>query len=332
MNVTIKGEMFLFNDRPTYADVPNVNPGALGRLINSRMVQALFDDENLQTRDRWRYPDGSPFDPERNTDEFVAALPSYRRHGVIAVTICLQGGRPVREREPQVWHVSGFRSDGSLKPAWMNRLEKVLDAADRERIAIILGLFYFGQDERLEDEEAIKRGVINAVDWIMERGHRNVLLEIANEIDHPHYDHDILTPQRVTELVEMAKERSGGRLPVSVSFTGGGIPPDDVLRMVDFVLIHGNGQRPKRVREMVRAVRARLTEWGVSKPIVFNEDGTDLRNMEAALEEGASWGYFDAGRNNYRDGFQSPPTNWTINTPTKRAFFRKAAEWVGIIP
>lgn len=83
---------------------------------------------------------------------------------------------------------------------------------------------------------------------------------------------------------------------------------------------------------MVRTIRAKLKSWGTPKPIVFNEDGTDLRNMEAALEEGASWGYYDQGRNNYRDGFQSPPTNWLINTPRKRAFFRKAAEWVGVVP
>ena len=50
----------------------------------------------------------------------------------------------------------------------------------------------------------------------------------------------------------------------------------------------------------------------------------------AAYEEGASWGYYDQGKNNYHDGFQSPPTNWAINTEMKKAFFDKVAELVGI--
>ncbi|MFA0783767.1 FG-GAP repeat domain-containing protein [Fervidibacter sacchari] len=331
MKVTIEGEKFLIDGKLTYSDVPNVNPKALGMLLNSRMVQALFDDENPETRHLWRYPDGSEFDPERNTDEFIAALPHYKAHGVIAFTICLQGGRPKRKGE-QVWHVSAFRPDGSLKPEWLHRLQRILDAAKHLRMVVILGLFYFGQDQRLRDEQAIKQGIIHVVDWLMQRGDRHVLLEIANECNHRDYDHAILKPPRITELIRLAQERSHHTIPVSVSFTGGALPPDEVLKAVDFVLLHGNGQTPERIRQMVQTVRAKLQAWGMPKPIVFNEDGTDLRNMEAALSEGASWGYFDAGRNNYRDGFQSPPTNWLINTPSKRAFFRKAAEWVGIVP
>ena len=115
MRVTIEGEKFLIDGKPTYSDVPNVNPKALGMLLNSRMVQALFDDENPETRPLWRYPDGSEFDPERNTDEFIAALPHYKAHGVIAFTINLQCGGPKAGQFTgnQPWHVSGFNPDGS---------------------------------------------------------------------------------------------------------------------------------------------------------------------------------------------------------------------------
>jgi hypothetical protein len=333
VRVTIEGEQFLIDGKPTYSDVPNANPKALGMLLNSRMVQAIFDDENPETRHLWRYPDGSEFDSERNTDEFIAALPHYKAHGVIAFTINLQCGGPKAGQftANQPWHVSGFNPDGSLKPSWLARLKRVLDAAQRYRMVVILGLFYFGQDQRLKDEDAVKRAVVNAVDWLMKQGYGHVLLEINNECGGG-YEHAILRPPRIVELIRLAKERSGGKLLVSTSFGGGVIPPDEVLKAVDFVLVHGNGQTPERIREMVRTIRAKLRSWGTPKPIVFNEDGTDLRNMEAALSEGASWGYYDQGRNNYRDGFQSPPTNWLINTPSKRAFFRKAAEWVGIVP
>ena len=332
--VSFEGESFLLDGKPTYSDVPNANPRALGMLLNARMVQALFEDENPETRELWRYPDGSEFDPERNTSEFIEMLPVYKAFGVIAFTVNLQCGGPRAGyfTGNQPWIVSGFDEHGHLKPAWVNRLRRVLDAAQKLGMVVILGLFYFGQDQRLRDEAAVKRAAENAVDWLMHHRYRNVLLEIANECDHPGYDHGIIKPPRVVELVRLAKEASSGELLVSTSFCGGVVPPDEVLREVDFVLLHGNGQTPDSIRRMVRVIRGKLRSWGTLKPIVFNEDGTDMRNMEAALGEGASWGYYDQGRNNYRDGFQSPPVNWRVNTPSKRAFFSKAAEWVGVRP
>ncbi|MCS7254982.1 MAG: glycoside hydrolase family 5 protein, partial [Armatimonadetes bacterium] len=176
--------------------------------------------------------------PERNTDEFIAALPLYKAHGVIAFTINLQCGGPKAGQFTgnQPWHVSGFYPDGSLKPAWLNRLKRILDAAQKQKMIVILGLFYFGQDQRLRDEEAVKRAVINTVDWLMKQGYRNVLIEINNECGGG-YDHEILRPRRVVELIKLVKERSAAKLLVSTSFGGGVIPPDEVLRAVDFVLL-----------------------------------------------------------------------------------------------
>ena len=51
--------------------------------------------------------------------------------------------------------------------------------------------------------------------------------------------------------------------------------------------------------------------------------------MTAAVSEYCGWGYFDPGKNNYVDGYQSPPVNWTLNTPTKKAFFEKLREVTG---
>jgi hypothetical protein len=64
------------------------------------------------------------------------------------------------------------------------------------------------------------------------------------------------------------------------------------------------------------------------KPILFNEDDhfdfdKDDNNFKAAIDEYASWGYFDP------DGYQSPPVNWGLNTDRKRAFFRMVSEVTG---
>src|SRR5262245_59427192 len=44
-----------------------------GLLMNTRMVQGIFDDRNPQTVANWQYSDSHTWDPARNTREFVAA-------------------------------------------------------------------------------------------------------------------------------------------------------------------------------------------------------------------------------------------------------------------
>ena len=63
-------------------------------------------------------------------------------------------------------------------------------------------------------------------------------------------------------------------------------------------------------------------------PILFNEDDhfdfeKDKNNMMSAINAYASWGFLECGDNNYRDGYQSPPVNWGINTPLKKYLFEK---------
>ena len=56
------------------------------------MIQATFDDENPETVHRWAYPDSRTWDTARNVAEFIEALPIYRDHGLLAVTLNFQGG------------------------------------------------------------------------------------------------------------------------------------------------------------------------------------------------------------------------------------------------
>src|SRR5262249_5906690 len=188
--VTIKGEMFYINGQPTYKGQTWKGKKIEGLLFNSRMVQAIFDDLNPETVRFWAYPDTKKWDAERNTREFVAAMPLWRRHGLLGMTVNLQGGNPQGYSSKQPWHNSAFKEDGSLRADYMSRLERILDRADGLGMVVILGLFYFGQDERLKDEEAVQRGLDNAIDWLFERGYRHVLIEVNNECN-VRYDHDV---------------------------------------------------------------------------------------------------------------------------------------------
>ena len=92
--VSILGDSFHINGRPTYAGRRFRGHDLEGLLLNSRMVQGIFDDQNPETAPRWAYPDTGQWDAERNTREFLAAMPEWRRHGLLAFTINLQGGSP----------------------------------------------------------------------------------------------------------------------------------------------------------------------------------------------------------------------------------------------
>jgi len=99
------------------------------------------------------------------------------------------------------------------------------------------------------------------------------------------------------------------------------------------------------------AVKAMPAFKANPKPIMINEDSTGIPNLEASWQNYVSWGYYDQGYNGEArqhdiwvedpafhlrevriedlSGFQTPPVNWTINTPRKRAFFERVAEITG---
>ena len=54
--ISIKGDMFFINNKPTYEGRVWQDKKIEGLLLNSRMVQGIFDDLNPETADRWVYP------------------------------------------------------------------------------------------------------------------------------------------------------------------------------------------------------------------------------------------------------------------------------------
>jgi len=340
--IEIHGEDFWIDGSPTYAGRVWEGRRIEGLLLNARMVQATFDDLNPETRDRWAYPDTGLWDPERNIREFCRALPTYRRHGLLAVTLNFQGGSPEGYSRDQPWENSAFTPDGALRPAYAERMRQALDAADACGLVVIVGYFYQGQDERLVDESAVERAVDEATDFLLAGDWRNLLVEINNECN-TRYEHAILQPPRVHELIQRVRERAAGQLSVSTSYGGRGrVPDESVAQVADFLLLHGNGTSdPDLIADQVARTRA-LAEYR-GQPIVFNEDDhfdfdAPWNNCVAALDGHASWGYFDPGdgaggsaaRGDYVNGYQLPPVNWDINTDRKRAFFGLVSRVAGV--
>ena len=334
--VSIQGPDFHINGAPTFAGREWRGHSIEGLLPNSRMVQGIFDDLNPETRAQWAYADTKTWDAERNTREFIAAMPAWKAHGLLAFTINLQGGSPYGYSRAQPWHNSAFAANGDLRPEYLARLQKILDRADELGMVAIVGYFYFGQDDRLKDETAVQCAVDNATDWILEHNYRNVLVEVNNECN-VRYHHAILQPERVDELITRVAghARDGRRLLVSTSYGGGTVPKPNVVKASDYILIHGNGvKEPERIAAMVRQTRE--VEGYRPMPIVFNEDDhfdfeKPMNNFVAATSEGASWGFFDyrMKEENYDDGYQSVPVNWGISSERKKGFFDLLKQMTG---
>jgi hypothetical protein len=331
-SVSISGEKILINHIPTLKGVTWEGINMEGLLPNARMVQGIFDDLNPATVSMWKYPDTGEWDPDRNTSEFLAAMPQWREHGLLGYTINLQGGSPQGYSSFQPWHNSAIDSSGNLRGDYMQRLERIMDKADELGMVTILGIFYFGQDERLLDDEAARNAVRNTIDWLIDRGYTNVLIEIANECNNNKYDISIIQQDKVNQLISLAQEygsKKGYPYPVSVSFNGNTLPPGKIVSVSDFILIHGNGvNEPERITEMVDQVRA-MPEYR-PVPIIFNEDDhydydAENNNMLAAFQAGASWGYFDFRREGegFEAGYQSVPVDWGIGHERKKEFFEK---------
>ena len=284
----------------------------------------------------WAYPDTGKWDAERNTREFLAAMPEWRRHGLLAFTLNLQGGSPQGYSKDQPWHNSAFTADGALRPDYMDRLERILDRADELGMVVILGLFYFGQDERLKDEAAVKRGRrqrrrLGARPGLPQRADRG-----QQRVQRPLRPRD---PQarprpRADRARQGAHARTAGGCSSAPATAAARSRARTSSAPSDFLLLHGNGvSEPEPIAEMVRQTRAGARLPADADPV---QRGRPLRLRPAdeqlrwpRVGEYASWGYFDPGESDYRDGYQCPPVNWGINTARKRAFFARVREITG---
>ncbi|MFR9496748.1 MAG: glycoside hydrolase family 43 protein [Rikenellaceae bacterium] len=330
--LTIQGDAFYINGRPTYEGRYWNGHKVEGLLMNSRMVQGLFDDitNSQEAAARFAYPDTKEWDANRNTREFVAAMEEWHSYGLLAFTLNLQGGSPMGYGGNNKFVNSAFDKDGTFRDDYKARLKLILDRADELGMAVILGYFYQGQDQYLEDEAAVCRAVDEATTWILNEGYMNVMVEINNESDVKAYDHEILKSVNVHKLIERAKAITidGRSLLVSTSMKGCSVPTEEIVAASDFVLIHGNGM--KKLDRMVTTVaETRALKNYTPKPIVVNEDDnynfdSQFNNLTIATAEYVSWGLFDYRRDgeSMNEGFQSVPVDWTVNSQRKKQFFK----------
>jgi hypothetical protein len=286
--VTIRDNRWLINDQLVHKGSP-----AEGLLMNVRMVNAVFEDTGPHVKEHV-----TDFDPDENTSRFINQIPEYVAHGVRAFTISLQGGLPGYEGAVN----SAFDADGSLRKDYLDRTERIIQAADQEGVVIILTCFYQRQhshDRALEGKEAILTAVDNVVNWIIDGDFTNVVLEISNEYAHGGYnnwkDGEWLksVPGQV-ELIQHAKTIAPDLL-VSTSGMGNGRIAAPIAQVADFIMIHFNNTALEDIPERIEQAHT------YGKVVICNEDDKiGYSGAEAArlsVKHGAGWGLMHSEKN-----------------------------------
>lgn len=316
--ISIAGKQFLVNGKLVYSEIPGSNPQAHGLLFNQRMIQGVYDDEGH--RDLYNQLAMEKFDPEANTDGLIKALPEWYAYGLRAITVCFQGGWPVGMREVEEINNNPFGEDGlALDPAYANRMDRIIRAADEIGMVVIVNILYWAQARKLRDGRAVQNAVRTACRFLREHGYTNVLIDVANEYDIYGNDrHPILqTDEGITSLIELARAESG--MLVGASGTGGKLEKEPALAS-DFVLVHGNDLSRGEYYDFLLKQIAIAPD----KPIVCNEDSPNCTRVDVALELGTSWGYY----NNYTK--QIPPCFWGVTEGEDLFFARRMARAIGI--
>jgi hypothetical protein len=314
--LAIQGEHFVINGRKVYSEIHGSRPEAHGLLMNARFIQGIFDDKS----DRQRFNRfGRQFDPERNTDALISALPQWYAYGLRAFTVGFQGGGPCFTVNNNTIDNNPFGPDGStLEPAYTARMGRLIRAADELGMIVIVSYFYPGQVRQLQDARAVMNAVRTASSFLKDGGYTNVIIEVCNEHDIARPHPLICTPEGMVALMDIARTESGG-LPVGCSGSGGFID-EQVCKESDVILLHANGLSRQVYYNRIHQVKS----WAPGKPIVCNEDSQSIGNMGVAFGTRTSWGYY----NNITK--QEPPCDWGITRGEDRFFAYRMAEGIGI--
>ncbi|MHB0858622.1 MAG: hypothetical protein ACYC5M_13780 [Anaerolineae bacterium] len=364
MKLFIYDQEFYLDTFKTYtagSGFPDADPILAGLVLNHRVVNGIFDDLGPCTdydadgREDWAFQGTGRWDPELNTDRFVKAMRWWREQGVIGFTIGLQGDNPRPGTSDEVRLVeagadsSAFEPDGSLRPAFMGRLRRILDAARELDMVPIVNYFTLWGIARIQ-EQAIGDAVDNATRWLLENGFDRLLIEVAHECDAEGYPAPLGLPRvhemvyRVKDCVDLYNDRTGQerRFYVGCSLSGAYLLPEAAatlpetfMRSVDVLFPHGDGRTTEEFRAGLQALRERARVAARKPlPIVCNRDvrlptgeepdcGGDLEHLEMCLEEHVSWG------NMIRCHQRVPCEDWVGGTLVQREWFSRTSKLAG---
>ncbi len=316
--ITISGNNFFINGSLTYSDIKESPIQHHGLLMNARFIQGIFDDKANPSRFN-RY--GKIWNPSTNTKELIKALPQWKAAGLLAFTVGLQGGMPVLTIKNSSIDNNPFSEEGSaIDPAYLERLDLIIRAADAIGMVVIVSILYEGQINRLKAPKAIRNTVKTTCNYLRNNHYTNVIVEVANEYTVGEFYNcpTISDPHNMCKLIALARKESGGML---VGSSSGGLWYDkEVIEASDIAIIHGNGGTRETYHRFVKTIK----ELAPNKPILCNEDSPRFSQLRVAFDTHTSWGYYNTHTK------QEVPTYWGITRGEDTFFAKRLSDELGI--
>jgi hypothetical protein len=113
---------------------------------------------------------------DETAQDLIDHLDIFAGYGVNTISVYFMGSR--------FGDVKGYRQDATLDRVYARRMERIIEAADRRGMVVLVGCLYWSTStakwESWTQAEADK-AVANAVTWLKERDYRNVFVDIDNE-------------------------------------------------------------------------------------------------------------------------------------------------------
>ena len=156
--------------------------------------------------DMWGIRVASASQSEALTSHLIAQLDDYKRYGVNTIDVFLQGS-------------SGGFSDPfidngkQIKADHLNRLKRIINACNEREMVVVAGIFYQRTMANMDSVRQISNGegVRNAAETVARelKGHRNIIINIANEQNSGHYAkcqfYDFNDPENIINLCKAVK-------------------------------------------------------------------------------------------------------------------------------
>jgi hypothetical protein len=115
---------------------------------------------------------------EVKTDELIANLDGFKSYGINTISVFLMGSR--------FGDIKGYHPDTSLDPVYAARLGRIIEAADRRGMIVLVGCLYWSTSTaksnlgRWQQTDADK-AISNTIQWLKEHNYRNVFVDVDNE-------------------------------------------------------------------------------------------------------------------------------------------------------
>lgn len=128
------------------------------KIIGLRCSNALISDETAQA--------------------LIRELPNYKSYGVNTVSVFFMGSR--------FGDVKGYRPDGTLEPVYAARMGRIIEAADRQGMIVLVGCLYWSTSKAKEPlahwrQADANMAVVNTIAWLSTNNYRNVFVDVDNE-------------------------------------------------------------------------------------------------------------------------------------------------------